>query len=184
MRGRLALPLWLTLLTACSGQPALPPPPPNVLLVTIDTLRADRLASHEMPALSGLAGRGLWLAHARSVVPLTLPAHASIMTGVGPSTHGVRENGVHRFAGAPAPLAERLRARGYATAAFVGAFVLDRRFGLDAGFDTYDDLVPRDPAATDQLDAERPGNLVTDRAVAWLDGPRPVAKPWFLWVHL
>ena len=137
-----------------------------------------------MPALTRLADRGVSFRRARSVVPLTLPAHVSIMTGVRPSTHGVRENGVHRFEGSPPPLAVRLRALGYATAAFVGAFVLDRRFGLDAGFDTYDDQVPRDPSATDQLEAERRGDLVVDRALEWLDTQRPGATAYFLWVHL
>jgi choline-sulfatase len=184
MSRRWASLVFVVFLTACSAGPVVAPPRPNILLVTIDTLRADRLTPHRMPALNHLADRGVSFRNARSVVPLTLPAHVSIMTGVRPSTSGVRENGVHRFDGSPAPLAVRLRALGYATAAFVGAFVLDRRFGLDAGFDTYDDQVPRDPSATDQLEAERRGDLVVARALTWLETGRPGARPSFLWVHL
>ena len=154
-----------------------------MLLVTIDTLRADRLAPALMPSLAALAGRGAAFVEARTVVPLTLPAHVSIMTGVRPAAHGVRENGVGRFAGTPAPLARRLKDAGYDTAAFVGAFVLDRRFGLDAGFDTYDDEVPRDTAATDRLEAQRPADAVADCALAWLAAHPVGSRPYFLWVH-
>lgn len=184
MSERLGALAFACLFVACAREPIAPPPLPNLLLVTVDTLRADRLNPRVAPTLSRLADRGVSFRNARSIVPLTLPAHVSIMTGVGPSTHGVRENGVHRFGGSPAPLAVRLRALGYATAAFVGAFVLDRRFGLDAGFDTYDDQVPRDPDATEELEAERPGNLVVDHALSWLDAPRPDSSAYFLWVHL
>jgi arylsulfatase A-like enzyme/Flp pilus assembly protein TadD len=184
MQGRLAILAFVGLFAACAQEPAVPPTHPNILVVTIDTLRADRLTPHHMPALSELAARGAFFRRARSVVPLTLPAHVSIMTGLEPPSHGVRENGVHRFSGQPPPLAVRLRERGYATAAFVGAFVLDRRFGLDAGFDAYDDQVPRDPAATEVLEAERPGDRVVDRALGWLDTQRPGLTPYFLWVHL
>lgn len=167
---------------ACA--PAAPSAPVrhNVLLVTVDTLRADRLTPQTAPALDALARRGLRFTRARSVAPLTLPAHVSIMTGVLPPSHGVHLNGVP-FRAAPPPLAHRLLEAGYRTAAVVGAFVLDRRFGLSDGFETYDDGVKRDPAAVDRLQADRRANVVVDRAVDWLARTQGDA-PWFLWVHV
>lgn len=134
------------------------------------------------PVLDSLAARGLRFTHARTVAPLTLPAHASILTGQWPPGHGIRVNGVTAKPGARA-LADRLRRAGYHTAAVVGAFVLDRRFGLAEGFDVYDDAIPRDARAADRLEAERPANVVIDRAIAILAGIA-TAEPWFLWVHL
>jgi arylsulfatase A-like enzyme/tetratricopeptide (TPR) repeat protein len=156
--------------------------PSNILLITIDTLRADRLGHGLTPTLDALAARGLRFTNARSNVPLTLPAHASIMTGTLPPVHGGRVNGT------PVPsvrdtIASRLSRAGYRTGAVIGAFVLDRRFGLAHGFDEYDDRVPRDPKALDQLQAERRANVVVDAAIGWL-GKTASDKPWFLWVHL
>lgn len=107
----------------------------NVLLATIDTLRPDRLGAYGSsagltPTLDGLAQRGARFTRAWSHAPMTLPAHASILTGVLPLRHGVRNNGAFRLGAEPATVAERLRAAGYRTGAFVGAFVLDARFGL------------------------------------------------------
>jgi len=102
------------------------------------------------------------------------------MTGTIPPVHGVRDNGV-RFSGGVPTLAQVLRGRGYQTGAFVGAYVLDRRFGLADGFETYDDRVRRDPAADARLEAERRGGEVVDAARLWLDA---AASPFFLWVHL
>ncbi len=102
------------------------------------------------------------------------------MTGALPPAHGVRENGVV-FKGTPAPIARVLHEAGYATAAFVGAYVLDRRFGLAEGFDRYDDKIARDPARVLRLEAERRGGDVTNAALAWLAAAR---RPFFLWVHL
>jgi arylsulfatase A-like enzyme/Flp pilus assembly protein TadD len=160
---------------------------PSVLLITVDTLRADRLGSGRMPALDALAARGLTFTGARAAAPLTLPSHVTILTGAWPSRHGVRENGINRFDGSRPTLATILKANGYRTAAFVSAFVLDRRFGLNAGFDEYDDRVPRRPEAVDRLEAERTADTTVDAALAWL---RPAAaagvgsSPYFLWVHL
>ena len=106
---------------------------PNVLLVTIDTLRADRVGRGLTPNLDALARRGAMYQNVRTTVPLTLPAHVSIMTGQPPYAHGVRENGVVFDRKTPT-LARRFRDAGYRTAAFVGAYVLNRRFGLDEGF--------------------------------------------------
>jgi arylsulfatase A-like enzyme/Flp pilus assembly protein TadD len=156
----------------------------SVVLVTIDTWRADRLTPALMPRLAAIAGHGTLFRAARSPVPLTLPAHVSLMTGLLPSVHGVRENG--RVLPREVPrLSTWLRAAGYDTAAFVGAFVLDRRFGLAEGFDLFDDRVARDARAPDRLEAERPASEVVDAAVAWLDArPRPATRPYFLWVHV
>ncbi len=135
-----------------------------------------------MPHLDGLAARGLQFTHARATAPLTLPSHVSMLTGALPPEHGVRENGVHVFRGSPPSIAGPLKQRGYQTAAFVAAYVLDRRFGLADGFDHYDDRISRDPEAVLRLEAERPANMVVDRTAAWLRSTRHAA-PIFLWVH-
>lgn len=157
----------------------------NLLLVTMDTVRADHVGVYgyrtaETPTLDRLAKSGVRLADVSTPVPLTAPAHASILTGLLPPRHGVRNNGAERLAGTTPTLATRLAAAGYRTGAFIGAFVLDHRFGLATGFDRYDDDIPFDPRAG--LDAERPGQVVVDRALAWLE--RPSEKPFFAWVHL
>ncbi len=169
--------------SACASPPAESPAVrPNLLLVTIDTLRADRVGAGFTPVLDGLAARGVRFTDARTVAPLTLPAHTSILTGQLPPAHGVRLNGVTAKPGATA-IADRLRRTGYRTAAVVGAFVLDRRFGLAEGFDAYDDAIRRDPDAAERLEAERPANLVIDRAIAMTTQFEPL-QSWFLWVHL
>lgn len=184
--------------SAC-GRQAMPSRPQrsNILLVTIDTFRADRVGTGVAPTIDRLAESGIRFTSARSAVPLTLPSHTTILTGVLPPVHGVRENGVDALGDAHPTIARLLKAAGYQTAAFVGAFVLDRRFGLAQGFDTYDDRIPRDPDATDRLEAERPASAVIDRTIAWLDqrttdqGPLtdqgPSTKdqePFFVWIHL
>ena len=173
--------LVLACLEGCSPARETKPAPSNLLLVTIDTMRADRLGLGFTPTLDRLAAHGLRFTQARTVVPLTLPAHVSIMTGQLPVAHGIRLNGGAKPNGVT--LASRLKTAGYQTRAVVGAFVLDRRFGLDAGFDEYDDRIARDPEATDRLQAERPAGQVVDRAVAFLANTA-VDRPWFLWVHL
>ena len=161
---------------------------PNVLLITIDTFRADRLGAGVAPALDALAARSVNYTNARSAVPLTLPSHTTIHTGLLPPAHGVRENGRDRLSDSHVTIARALKNAGYNTAAFVGAFVLDRRFGLAQGFDTYDDQIPRDPRATERLEAERPAVVVINRALTWfaehaaLRTPRPA--PFFVWIHL
>ena len=163
----------------------------NLLLVTLDTLRADRLgcygrATAGTPALDALAARGVRFDQAQSAVPLTLPSHATILSGLQPPRHGLRDNGRGSLPADVATLATRLSAAGYRTGAFVGAFVLDHRYGLARGFDLYDDEIPRRGSA---LEAERPGSEVVDRALAWLDD-RPgvegggVRVPFFAWLHL
>jgi arylsulfatase A-like enzyme/Tfp pilus assembly protein PilF len=162
---------------------------PNILIVSIDTLRADRLGSYgyahaQTPVLDGLAARGLRFAQATTVAPLTLPAHSSLFTGTFPTFHGVRDNGQFYLADEQTTLAEVLKSHGYRTGGFVGAFVLDRRWGIAQGFDTYvDDFDLSKYELAAGIDAaQRPANEVVDRAVAWLR--EPSALPFFAWVHL
>ena len=185
------------LATACGRAPATDTPSakPDLLFVTIDTLRADRVGRGLTRTLDALAARGVQFTQARAAVPLTLPSHVTMMTGALPPMHGVHENGTAIFSGTPPPVARQLKDAGYRTAAFVGAYVLDRRFGLAQGFDHYDDQIARDADAVQRLEAERPANEVVDRVVAWLRGVRPGSDrgqtgvrvdsdPIFLWVHL
>lgn len=176
--------LVLATLGGCAGQDSGQDrrAPANILLVTIDTFRADRLRRGFTPALDQLAAGGLSFTNARSVAPLTLPAHTSIMTGQLPPAHGVRLNGMP-WGGAGGSMATRLRGTGYQTAGVVGAFVLDRRFGLAAGFDHYDDQISRDPLAVDRLQTDRRAGDVVDRAITILAG-MSADRPWLLWVHL
>ncbi len=183
---RLGLFLSAILTASCSRAPETPAARPNLLLVTIDTFRADRLGVGVAPALDRLAASGARFTSARTAVPLTLPSHTSILTGLLPPAHGVRVNGSDVLSDAHPTIARLLKGAGYDTAAFVGAFVLDRRFGLANGFDTYDDRIARDPNATDRLEAERPANVVIDSALTWLE-KRPTTndqRPFFVWVHL
>jgi arylsulfatase A-like enzyme/Flp pilus assembly protein TadD len=155
-----------------------------VILVTVDTLRADRVGAYgwaaaRTPAMDALAARGIRFTRAFATAPITLPSHASVLTGLYPPGHGSRHNGMG-MSGRPATLATVLREKGWATGAFVAAFPLDRRFGLDRGFDRYGDRMPR--GADGRLRNERPGREVIDEALEWVRelGERRC----FLWVHL
>jgi arylsulfatase A-like enzyme/Flp pilus assembly protein TadD len=178
--------------------PALAAPPGkargfNLVFVTLDTVRADYLSCYgstqaKTPALDALAAGGVRVAQAATTAPMTLVAHASLLTGKYPPRHGVRNNGTFRLAPGETTLAERLRARGYRTAAFIATFVLDKRFGTDQGFEVYrgvDEERPTD-AEPDGDYPELPGDVVTDEALAWLDGRARSgdAAPFFLWLHL
>jgi arylsulfatase A-like enzyme/Flp pilus assembly protein TadD len=176
----------LLVTAACSHSSPVPRTRPNILLVTIDTWRADRLGAGISPALDHLSESSMRFTSARAAVPLTLPSHATILTGLLPPAHGLRENGAV-LSPAHRTVAAILQSAGYRTAAFVGAYVLDRRFGLAKGFDTYDDRIARDPGATERLEAERPASAVIDSALDWLnhDAPRsPHPAPFFVWIHL
>lgn len=161
---------------------------PNVILITLDTTRADHLPAYgyagvRTPVLDALAGRGVVFEQCTSATPLTLPSHCTIMTGDYPTKHGVRVNGNAALAGSQTTLAEVFKAEGYETGAFIGAFVLDGRWGLAQGFDLYDDSF--DLRRFKQIDlgtVQRPGNEVVDAALDWL-GKRP-KTPFFAWVHL
>jgi len=157
---------------------------PNVLLVTIDTLRADRVGAYgardvATPTLDALAARGVLFERAMAAVPLTLPSHASLLTGQYPATHGVRHNAVFVLGAEAETVAERFADAGYATGAVVGAAVLDAEFGLRQGFEAYDAELPKERATAAGF-YERPAGEVTDRALAWLAEQR---GPFFLWVH-
>jgi arylsulfatase A-like enzyme len=154
------------------------------VLVTIDTLRADHVGCYgaeptATPTLDALAARGARFETAISPAPLTLPSHATLLTGLDPPRHGVRANGAYRLGPDWPTLAERLADEGLATAAFVSAFVLERRFGLARGFEHYDD------ALGVQLDdvgvASRPAGATVDAALAWLEA---APARFFLWLHL
>ena len=169
--------------------PVKPIPAGNVLLVTIDTLRADHVgcyghASAATPVLDGLAARGVRFATAVVHVPLTGPSHASILTGLTPPGHGLRDNGGYVLPAEVRSGVEDFRQAGYRTAAFVSAFPLDRRFGLDRGFETYDDHLPRGNDRRRTPYVERFADATTDAALRWLAAPAaPPDRPFFLWVH-
>src|SRR5262245_49435458 len=180
-----ALPLLCALFSsACREAPGPAPAPaaaatvrPSILLVTLDTTRADAIGPEargiETPSFSALAARGLRFRQAYATVPETLPSHASLMTGLYPAGHGVHENARYLPEDRPV-LAERLKQAGYRTEAFVSAFPLARRFGLARGFDAYDDEL----GATR---TERTAAETTDRVLAQSLGPS--RQPLFLWVH-
>lgn len=161
---------------------------PNVLLITLDTTRADHLACYgyagvSTPNLDAIAGRGVLFEQAATATPLTLPAHATIMTGMFPTYHGVRVNGNTALSDGQTTLAEVLASRGYDTGAFIAAFVLDGRWGLKQGFGHYDDQFDlKKYKHLDLGEVQRPGNEVVDDALAWLEGEK--SKPFFAWVHL
>lgn len=160
----------------------------NLLVVTLDTTRADRLGCYgapdaRTPALDRLAAEGLRFDQAVATAPLTLPSHASLFTGLYPPTHGARSNTEFRLAERHVTLAELFASAGYETAAFVSAFVLDARYGLAQGFGEYDDRVGESggrgfPSGT----AERPALATTDAFLSWLDR-KSSGKPFFAWVH-
>jgi choline-sulfatase len=185
---RPALLICLVFAAACGRGDAPPPPEPaaarNLVVVTIDTLRADRVGTYgykaaRTAAIDGLARRGALFERAYSVAPITLTAHASLMTGLYPPGHGARHNGIRLDLDVPT-LAETLGRAGFATGAFVGAFPLDRRFGLIKGFGTYGDRMPRTAGGAPAN--ERPGQAAVDEALEWLAQNR--AGRHFLWVHL
>ena len=206
------LALALALIPACepardataptaAADPAIPPTDDgraaNLLLVTIDTLRADRVGSYghvraTTPHLDALARGGVLFEQAYTVSPTTLPAHASLFTGQPPSVHRVHQNG-SVLADEATTLAEHLAGAGYQNGAFVSSFVVDRRFGLAQGFEHFDDNFVRNDAQVAPgtewngqripLAFDRIGAATVDRALAWLARRRP-ERPVFLWVHL
>ncbi len=194
--------LALLLVAASCGRNAPPPPPqaarpgpaagvtaPTVLLVTIDTLRADRLgcygrADAGTPALDALAAAGARFENAQTTAPLTLPAHASILTGRTVPAHGVRNNGTFAVPGDVPVAADVFQHAGYATGAFVSSPVLAFRHGLARGFQQYDDDVPRATRREGLVTHydERAGVDTVRRALLWL--AQQGARPAFVWVHL
>jgi arylsulfatase A-like enzyme len=166
---------------ACRGAPAVPH---GVVLITLDTTRADYLGVYgstyaATPNLNHLASRAVVFEQAMTVAPLTLPAHSSLFTGLLPPRHGVRDN-AGALTGRHDTLAELLRRRGFQTAAFVSSAILHADRGLAAGFETYDDRRATSRARTGGL--HRPANETVDAALTWLR--KRDDRPFFLWVHL
>lgn len=158
----------------------------NVLLITLDTTRADRLGCYgyamaHTPSLDSLAGSGALFENAFCNVPLTLPSHATILTGLLPPEHGVRVNTGNALPLDIPTLAELLSEDGYDTAAFIASPVLAKEFGLDRGFAVYDDSIPteQDPKYKNPY---RPANSVIDAAITWLGRTRN--SPFFCWIHI
>jgi arylsulfatase A-like enzyme/Flp pilus assembly protein TadD len=153
---------------------------PDVVLITLDTTRADAVGAGT-PVLEALARRGTRYTRAISPAPLTLPAHCSLLTGLEPIAHGVHDNGTAALPPDIPTIATELERRGYTTGAFVASRVLDRRFGLARGFDLYDDAI-----AAEQFGEfgypERDAAQVTTAALAWAS-KQPAARPIFLWIH-
>ncbi len=171
-----------------------PPRTWNVLLVSLDTTRPDRLeacggAPVATPALNRVLGDGVLFTEMIAPAPITLPAHASLFTGLNPHRHGVRENTEFALPAGSATVAAAFRDEGYATAAFVAAFVMDRRFGLDQGFEHYGDNLSGPEAGLTPYQVEIPGEIVAARAAGWIRDhaarrrATQETQPFFLFVH-
>jgi len=184
-----SLGLLAVVLAAAAGAWFLRPlasPHPNLLLVTIDTLRADHVGAYgyglaSTPVLDGLARRGARFEHAESAVPLTGPSHSTILTGLYPPAHGVRDNVNFVLEPRHPTLATRLKGLGYGTAAFVGAYPVAASLGFAQGFDEFEEGFHVSPVPGEG--AERPGNEVADSVIAWLAKSNR-ARPFFVWMHL
>ena len=172
-----------------AGWRALRPPAPtgpNLLLITIDTLRADRVGAYgaptgATPALDALAARGVRFDQAQTAVPLTGPSHATILTGQYPPTHGVRGNVVFTLGDRHPTLATLLKRRGYRTAAFVGAYPVAAAFGFGQGFDSFDEEFHE--SSPGEQGAERRANEVADAASRWLTSTAVESGRFFTWLH-
>jgi choline-sulfatase len=162
---------------------------PNVLVITIDTLRADHLGCYgftlaRTPAIDKIAREGVRCSNAVSSAPITMPSHTSIFTGLFPPAHGVRDNGAYALGDGAVTLAERLRDAGYTTHAFVSALVLNRRYNLDQGFETYDDDLWSEDDPKMFMIRERQAPKTADRFLNWLaQWDRTRSKPFFTWIH-
>lgn len=170
-------------LVACSEpEPELPP----LVLITLDTTNPGTLDPYRpgrnlTPHLAGLAAQGIVYEQARTVAPLTLPAHASMLTGLYPPRHGLRDNGLAALPASARTLAEALSEQGYNSAAFVSAAVLTAPYGLDQGFEHYEG--PSGRSAAGEHMSELSAGASVDRAIHWLERRDPT-RPFFLWVHL
>jgi arylsulfatase A-like enzyme len=179
--------LALLLLMGCGNDEAAPPAPsaPCVLLATLDTTRADRIGAYGhreavTPTIDRLARNGVLFEAALSPAPITLPAHASILTGTYPHAHGIRDNGAFELGSEATLVSEVFGRHDWRTAAFVGSYVLDARFGLDQGFEAY-----RGPPVAQLGTAyyiERRADAVVDDAIEWLSRIER-SQPFFAWVH-
>jgi arylsulfatase A-like enzyme/Tfp pilus assembly protein PilF len=169
---------------------AIAAPRPNVVLITIDTLRPDHLGCYgykliKTPNIDQLAAEGVRFETVVAQVPLTLPSHCSIMTGTYPAYHGVRDNVGYKLSESKTTLAEILKTQRYQTAAFVGAYVLNSKFGLNQGFDDYDDKIEGSSnfgPVVNLNQVERRAGEVVSRAMGWLNAHSQ--SPFFIWIHL
>src|SRR5262245_34758957 len=178
--------LWMRARQAPHGRDLVQIPEENVLLVTIDTLRGDALGCDGGPArtpnIDALASTGVRFSFAHAHAVITLPSHASILTGTYPFQHGYRENSGYRLRPGTPTLATILKAHGFATGAFIGAFPLDARFGLTPGFDVYDGRFDDASSAGVFQLPERPVSTVVELAMAWIG--KQGSKKWLAWVHV
>ena len=175
-----------------SGDPGIPSSkqslkPLNLIIVTVDTLRADRLHCYgngeiDTPNLDRLAQIGAQFQTAVAQAPLTPPSHASIFTGTNPNVHQVRNTGGFTLSPSSVTIAKILKAQGWDTAAFIGASVLKKAVGFSGGFDVYDDQMPRPDTRDAPEYPERRASIVIDHALNWLNSQ--TGKPYFIWVHL
>ena len=167
---------------AAHAQPSIP-----VILISVDTLRADHLSCYQAgrprtPHIDSLAKNGTLFSQVSSLFPLTLPSHVALFTSTYPFNNGVQDNGVPLKSTA-ITLATVLKNAGYRTGAFVGSFVLDRRFGLNRGFDVYDGpLDVHNKTTTGVIERKRAGAQVAEAAMHWLE--RNSGAPFFLFLHL
>src|SRR5438067_6762598 len=163
-------------------------PPPNVVFITIDTLRPDHLGCYgdkqiHTPNIDALAADSARFDHAYTAVPVTLPSHTVIFTGPYPMLSGVHDFAANRLSPTQPTLASVLKENGYTTGAVIGSAVLDSRFGLNHGFDFYYDHFDFNRLQESNLDEmERPGNIVADVTLDWLS--KNYQKKFFLWMHL
>jgi choline-sulfatase len=176
---------WQFGLSGCERLAPPPEPPLRVVLITIDTLRADHVGCYgaaraHTPHLDAAAANGVRFETAVSPTPLTLPSHASLMTGLDPPSHGIRHNSIYVLRAGIPTLAQRMREAGFETAAFVGAAVLSKRFGLARGFGNYDDTFGGGRMSGAVGYAERPAAAVVDATLDWLQG---APDRFFLWIH-
>ncbi len=187
----IALAVAMVLAAGCGRRP------PNLLFITVDTTRADRLSCYGYtpgisPNLQGLSEAGVLFEDFQSVAPITLPSHTTFLTGLMPPEHGIRVNGENALAESVPTLQEVLRGNGYRTGAVVASPVLERIYGLARGFDHYDDYI-KAPAEEkegirsigDKQDLPyRPGEQVSDRTLAWLaEAAKERSRPWMIWAH-
>ena len=157
----------------------------NLLVITIDTCRADRLGCYghgkaRTPMIDSLAKNGVSMEKTYALQPITLPSHATIFTGLHPRNHGIHNNGIYKLPEEALTMAELLRDRGYETGAIISAFVLNRQFGLSQGFDHYDDSLSDDRKQLSDI-AEMKASVVSDRAIKWINQKED--QKWFLWLH-
>ncbi len=158
----------------------------NVLVITLDTTRADRIGIYgyekaRTPNIDNLARNGLWFDEAFSSVPITLPSHCSIFTGTYVLYHQVRNNGSYFLPGKINTLAEILKNKNYITSAFISSFTLDSRFGLNRGFDLYNDNLILNQTRVKTFDSERPAELVFKDFSTWFN--KNYNKKFFSWIH-